>query len=77
MNVIAKLELVAVDSMLLVDYKELNAKTVPDDETCTDILQRWLVPGEAANFEVILFSNLIFEKADLEKDRNKTRNCVW
>ena len=57
----------------LVDFKELHAKTVPDNKNCTDVLQRWHVPGEAANLEAILFSNLTFEKADLEKDINKTR----
>ena len=29
--------------------------------------------GEAPNLEAILFSNLTFEKADLEKVKNKTR----
>ena len=31
----------------LVDYKDI--KTVPDDKTCTDLLQQWHVPREAAN----------------------------
>ena len=64
---------VAATLYQLVDYKELNAKTVPDDKTCTDILQQWHVPGEAPNLEAVLFSNLTFEKADLDKDKNKTR----
>ena len=55
----------------LVDYKELDIKSVPDDKTCTDLLQQWHVPGEAANTEAILFSNLTFQKADFEKDKNK------
>lgn len=57
----------------LIDYKELAVKSVPSDKTCTDILQKWHVPGEKANDEAILFSNLIFEKADAEKDKNCSR----
>ena len=29
--------------------------------------------GEAPNLEAVLFSNVTFEKADLEKVKNKTR----
>ena len=37
------------------------------------MLQQWHVPGEAANSEAVLFSNLTFEKSDYEKDKNKNR----
>ena len=57
----------------LVDYKELHLKSVPDDKTCTDLLQKWHVPGESSNTEAILFSDLTFEKADADKDLNKLR----
>ena len=57
----------------LVEYRELELKSVPDDKTCTDILQQWHIPGETSNNEAILFSNLTFEKANFEKDKNKSR----
>ena len=57
----------------LVDFKELDLKSVPDDKVCTDVLQQCHVPGEAANSEAVLFSNLTFEKSDFEKDKNKNR----
>ena len=40
----------------LVDFKELNLKSVTDDKTCTELLQKWHVPGEKENTEAILFS---------------------
>ena len=48
----------------LVEYRQLNLNTVPDDKTCTDILQRWHVPGEGKNDTPIEFSELTFYKAD-------------
>ena len=52
----------------LVDYKLANFKSIPDDKTCTDVLQQWHVPGEGLNTEAILFENLTFDKASAEKD---------
>ena len=57
----------------LVDFKELNLKSVTDDKTCTELLQKWHVPGEKENTEAILFSELTFEKADFNKDKNNSR----
>ena len=57
----------------LVDFKELDLKSIPDDKTCTDLLQKWHVPGEKQNTEPILFSELTFEKADFNKDKNNSR----
>ena len=57
----------------LVNFKELDLKSVPDVKVCTNVLQQWHVPGEAANSEPVLFSNLTFEKSDFEKDKNKNR----
>ena len=57
----------------LVEYRELNLKTVPDDKTCTDVLQKWHVPGEATSTNPIKFSDLTFAKADINKDTNKSR----
>ena len=35
----------------LVEYRQLDIKVAPDDKTCTDILQKWHVPGEGQNQE--------------------------
>ena len=48
----------------LVDYKELDVKSVPPDKTCTEVLQQWHVPGEKQNSEAVLFSELTFEKQE-------------
>ena len=39
----------------LVDYKELDIKSVPDDKVCTELLQQWHVPGEEHNKEATCF----------------------
>ena len=57
----------------LVDYKESATKSVPDDKTCTDILQQWHVTGEGKNINPIKFTDLTFEKADANKDKNNSR----
>lgn len=56
----------------LVEYRQLNLRSVPDDKSCTDVLQKWHVPGEGENIEPIKFSELTFEKADIDKDN---KNC--
>ena len=43
-------------------------KVVPDDKTCTDILQKWHVSGEGQSQEPIKFSELQSHKADERKD---------
>ena len=57
----------------LVDYKISDLKSVPDDKTCTDVLQQWHAPGQLSNTEPILFENPTFEKADTETGKNKLR----
>ena len=59
-----------VDAALyqLGEYWQLNIKVVPDNKTCTDILQKWHVPGEGQNQNPIKFSELQFFKADVRRD---------
>eukprot|EP00794_Sanderia_malayensis_P012567 gene12567-13854_t len=52
----------------LVEYRQLCLKCVPDDKTCTDVLQKWHVPGEATNDQPVMFSDLKFIKEDIRKD---------
>ena len=51
-----------------VEYQQLDIKVVPDDETCTGILQKWHFPREGQNQEPIKFLELQFYKADVTKD---------
>lgn len=64
---------VAATLYQLVEYKELDIKSVPADKTCTDVLQAWHIPGEGSNTGALKFSALTFYKADLSKDLNNKR----
>ena len=57
----------------LVDYKLSGLKSIPDDKTCTDVLQQWNIPGERKNDTAIKYETLLFEKADVEKDLKRSR----
>ena len=52
---------------------QLDLKSVPDDKTCTDILQKWHVPGESGNSGAVLFSELTFIKANHQNEENSSR----
>ena len=52
----------------LFEYRQLDTKLVPDNKTCTDILQKWHLPGEGQYQEPIKFSELQLYKADVRKD---------
>ena len=57
----------------LCEYIQLDFKCVPDDKTCTDILQKWYVPNESGNNRTILFSELTFIRADQQKQEDNSR----
>ena len=59
----------------LVEYTQLCLSSIPTDKTCTDVLQIWHVPGEAANDQPTLFSTLRFVKENLRKDTTVTRDA--
>ena len=61
----------------LVEYWELCLTCVPHDKACTDVLQTWHVPGEAANDQPVLFSDLRFIKEDIKKDINGLRKRTF
>ena len=54
----------------LVEYLQLDIKAVPDDKTCTDILQKRHVPAERQNQEPKKFTIFQFYKADVRKEEN-------
>ena len=56
-----------------VNIFQLDLKSVPDDKTCIDILQKWHIPSESGNTGAILFSELTFIKADQQKEENNSR----
>jgi len=64
-------------SYQLVEYRELCLTCVPHYKACTDVLQTWHVPGEAANDQPVLFSDLRFIKEDIKKDINGSRKRTF
>ena len=52
---------------------ERGLSTVPDDRTCTDVLQQWNVPRNYVAEKPSLFTDLQFEKADCENDSERKR----
>ena len=57
----------------LIDFKMCGVKSIPDDETCTDILQQWNIPGEQKQTNAVPFENLNFEKTIVERDIKDNR----
>jgi hypothetical protein len=55
------------------DFVELGLSTVPDDKSCTDVLQQWNVPKNSNVSDVLLFTDLTFEKSNYESDTTKKR----
>ena len=57
----------------ILDYIQLELVEVPDDLTCTQLLQQWHVPRSDETDKPVLFEDLHFEKASYEKDVNGTK----
>ena len=57
----------------ILDYIQLELVEVPDDLTCTQLLQQWHVPRSDETDKSVLFEDLHFEKASYEKDVNGTK----
>ena len=54
----------------IIDYIQLELKEIPDDLTCTQLLQRWHVPRNDELNEPILYEDVVFERASYEKDKS-------
>ena len=52
----------------VIDYIQLELSEVPDDLTCTQLLQQWHVPRTDELDEPVLYEDIKFEKASCEKD---------
>ena len=52
----------------ILDYIELELTEVPDDLTCTQVLQQWHVPRGDEVDKPVLYEDMTFEKACYEKD---------
>ena len=47
---------------------------VPETVTCTQVLQKWSVPGKKLDSSVaVKFNDLTFEKSDFNRDKSTTR----
>ena len=55
------------------DFFELVTQEVLDDKTCTDLQQKWHILEEMPNKEALLLKELVFEKADAEKEEINSR----
>lgn len=54
----------------LLEYIQLDLKVIPDDLTCTQLLQQWHVPRSDELEEPILYEDVVFERASYEKDKS-------
>ena len=52
----------------IIEYVQLELKEIPDDLTCTQLLQQWHVPRNDELNEPILYEDVIFERASYTKD---------
>ena len=52
----------------IIEYKQLDLTEVPDDPTCTQLLQQWHVPRKDELDEAVLYEDIVFAKAVYEKD---------
>ena len=57
-------------SFQLLEYIQLDSKVIPDDVTCTQLLQQWHVPRSDELEEPILYEDVLFERASYEKDKS-------
>ena len=58
----------------LVDYSNRELKYVPEDISCTQVIQKWNAPGrKVTSSTAAQFTELEFEKADYRKDSSKKR----
>ena len=54
----------------IIEYIQLELKEIPDDLTCTQLLQQWHVPRNDELNEPILYEDVVFERASYEKDKS-------
>ncbi len=58
----------------LLDYCNLGLKYVPEDVSCTQVLQKWNVPGrKVTSSTAVKFTELEFERADDDRGKSKKR----
>ena len=58
----------------ILDFSNLNLRYVPEEVTCTQVLQKWSVPTrKITSRDAVKFFDLEFQKADFEKDRSNKR----
>jgi hypothetical protein len=53
----------------LLEYRQLDLQVIPDDLTCTELLQQWHVPKNEELKEAILYEDVVFRRASYEKDK--------
>lgn len=68
---------VAATLFQIQDFVELGLSIVPDDQSCTDVLQQWNVPkGHAATPDIVKFTDLTFEKFKCSSESTNRKRPV-
>ena len=52
----------------IIEYKQLDMTEIPDHPTCTQLLQQWHVPRKDESDQPVLHENIVFQKAEYQKD---------
>ena len=52
----------------IIEYKQLDMTEIPDQLTCTQLLQQWHVPRKVESDKPVLCENIAFKKAVYKKD---------
>ena len=60
------------------DYSNLGLSYIPENTICTQVLQKWNIPGRKLNSNVAVnFSDMQFEKSYFIRDIVMTRKGHW
>ena len=57
----------------IIEYKQIDLTDIPDDLTCTQVLQQWHVPRKDEFDEAVLYEDIKFVKTSYEKDTRDTK----
>ena len=62
----------------IIEYKQIDLTDIPDDLTCTQVLQQWHVPRKDECDEAVLYEDIKFVKTSHDKNtgsNKKRKTC--